>query len=628
MLQSMRVLAQSWVFKSLMLLLVISFAAWGIGDMFRGNPALRTVASVGKINIPVQELESRFQMSMADIRGMFGPDITVAQARQMGLLERTLNLVMQEYTFDLEAERLGVNVPREYILQKIAKEPSFRTADGKFNADALRQALSRVGMSEETFFQSEMRNDARRLIVNGITASAETPKIMIDTVYQARGAKRILEVLTLRNDSVKGLEPPTEEQLKAYYAAHENEFVAPEYRGLTIARLSAADITKDIAITDQDLQSAYESRSEEFVVPETRDLVQVVLQDEAKAKSIAETASTLHNLAEAAKAKSLTPISMNKIDDKAILPELAPSVFALKEGEVTGPIKSSLGWHVLQLKKINAGGKLTFDQAKADLQKLLQEERAGDMIAKTINQLDDAIAGGRSLEDVADTLRLHLTRYPALDAKGLQPDGQEPKEAIPAKEITLPSALSLTTGETGPVLEDGTGQYYVARVDQITPAQTEPFEKVQAKVRTAWTEEQLYVKASAAAEDIAKELREGKKATSFAATPGISIRLSQPMSILSEPDKDLPPEVVPQVFHMKKGDVTVAARQGKQYIVRLSDIVPVDPAKPESSRMKIVTDLKDKLPQNLLEQYMTYLGTLFPKKIDTDFLNILKSQGG
>jgi peptidyl-prolyl cis-trans isomerase D len=624
----MRVLAQSWIFKSLMVLLVISFAAWGIGDMFRGNPALRTVASVGEVDIPVQELETRFQLGMAEIRGMLGPDITPAQARQMGLLDRTLNLIIQEIAFDLEANRLGIHVPREYIIQKIAEEPRFRTPDGKFNAELLRQLLARAGLSEEGFFQAETRSDARKIVVSSLTAGAQAPKIMIDTVYQARGAKRILEVLTLRNDAVKGVEAASEEQLKAYYTAHEGEFVAPEYRGLTIGKLSSAEITKDITVTDQELQEAYETRSSEFVIPETRDLVQIVLQDEEKAKSIAETATSLRNLAEAAKAKNLTPITMNKVEESAILPELAQDVLALKEGNVTKAVKSPMGWHVVQLKKIHAGGKRSFDEAKVDLQKTLQEERAGDMIAKTINQLDDALAGGKSLEDVADSLRLQLSRYASLDAKGLQPDGQPPKEALPATELVLPASASLNSGETSQVLDDGSGQYYVVRVDQITPSQTQPFDVVKEKVRTAWTEEQYYNKAAAAAEDMAKELREGKKATSFASMPGVSLRLSQPMSVLSEPDKELPPEIVPQVFHMKKGDVTTAARHGKQYIVRLNDIVPVDPAKPESSRLKIVADLQEKYPQNVLEQYMAYMETLFPTKIDIDFLNALKNQGG
>ncbi len=627
MLQSMRELAKSWIFKTLMMLLVVSFSIWGIGDMFRGNPATRVVASVGSSKIQVQDLEHRFQREMQKARASFGPDLSVAQARQMGLLDHTLNTMLQEYLFDLDANRLGISVPRDFILQTLAQEPDFRTKDGKFNAPLLRELLAKAGMNEDMFFASETLNHARKTIADALVAGATPPQIMIDTLYQARGAKRVLEVVTLRNDSVKGIKPATDDELQTYYKEHEDQFVAPEYRGLTIVRLTADEITKDIHVSDDDVKTAYEERAAEMAIPETRDLTQIVVKDEAKAKTIADAATKAKNLAQAAKASGLPPINMKKIDEKAILPELTAAVFALKEGDITQPVKSSLGWHIVQLDKIHAKGTLSFDEAKGDLRKTLQEERTGDMIAKTINQLDDAIAGNQALEDVADTLKLNLTRYSALDAKGIQPDGTQPKDAIPAKELTLGAAQSLNAGETGQVLDDGKGSYYVVRVDQVTPSQTRPFSEAKAKVTSAWTEEQLYTKAAAVAEDMAKQLREGKSATSFASLPGVDVRLSKPMSILSEPDdKDLPPEIPPQVFHMKKGDVTIAARNGKQYIVRLADIVPVDPKKPESSRLKVVDDLNKKLPDNRIEEYMDYLYTLYPKKMDSELLNSLKAQ--
>lgn len=625
MLQSMREMAKSWIIKTLMLLLVISFSIWGIGDMFRGNPATRVVAQVGKTEIQVQDLERRFQMEMQNARATFGPDLSVAQARQMGLLDHTLNAMIQEAVFDQDAARQDINVPRDLILKTLAEAPQFRTKDGKFNLPLLQELLRKTGLSEEAFFANETKNHASKAIADAILSGPQAPQIMIDTLYQARGAKRVLEVITLRNDSVKGLKPATDDELQTYYNEHEDQFVAPEYRGITIAQLTAAEITKDISVSESEIEKAYTERAEEMAIPESRDLTQIVVQDEAKAKTIAEAAIKAQNLPQAAKANGLTPITMKKIDEKAILPELAIAVFALKEGEVMQPVKSTLGWHVIQLNKIYPKGTLTFEQAKDDLRKALQEERTGDMIAKTINQLDDAIAGNQSLEEIADTLKLRLTRYPSLDAKGHQADGSEPKEAIPAKELTLNAAQSLNTGETGQVLDDGNGNYYVVRVDQVLPSHTIPFAEAKKQIVAAWTEDQLYTLAAAAAEDMAKKLREGKSATSFASMPGVDVKLSKPMSILGEPDKDLPPEIPPQVFHMKKGDVTVAARNGKQYIVRLADIAPVDPKKPESSRLKIVDDLKQKLPDNRIEQYLGYLYTLFPKKMDRELLNSLKS---
>lgn len=79
------------------------------------------------------------------------------------------------------------------------------------------------------------------------------------------------------------------------------------------------------------------------------------------------------------------------------------------------------------------------------------------------------------------------------------------------------------------------------------------------------------------------------------------------ISLLGDTDKEIPKDVIPQIFLMKKGDVTISARDGKQYVLRLADIVPVDPTKAEASRLKIVEDLKEKIPQDLLEQFADHL---------------------
>lgn len=352
MLQTMRELSKSWVFKSLMALLVVSFGIWGIGDMFRGNPAQRPVAKVGKIEIPAQMLEFRFQSELPEARNIFGPDLTAQQAKQIGVFDRTLKVMMEELSFDQEAVRLGFNVASNYIMDKLAKEPQLRDKDGKFNTQLWHQILGKSGFSEQMFIDVESRNAARQLIFSTLVANKSVPNLLIDNLYQARGDKRVLEVITLRNDSLKNdISKPSDADLEAFYKANENAFVAPEYRGVTVAHLSAQAVSKEVTLSDEDVKQAYDSRSAELSRPETRDLVQIVVQDEEKAKAIFESAKASKSLSDAAKVKGLTPITMSKIDEKAILPELYTSVFALEENQITAPIKSSLGWHVVQLKK-------------------------------------------------------------------------------------------------------------------------------------------------------------------------------------------------------------------------------------------------------------------------------------
>ena len=626
MLSAMRHFSKSWVVKGLLVLLVVSFAIWGIGDMFRGNPAQREVATVGDKVITVQELELLFQRSLPDARRRFGPELTAAQARQMGVLDQTLNLMVEQAAFDQEAERLGLKVGQDIVLANLAAIPQFRNKDGSFNTAMFKQALRKNGLTEKYLLDSEKKDIARRLLLSAVSSGVRVPKTVIDNIYQARGAKRILEIVSIRNDSVKKISKPSKEDLQAYYENHKSSFIAPEYRGITVARLSSGDAVKEVVLTKEDLRKAYDANTSAYVLPQRRDLVQVVLQNKAKAQVLFEAAKAKKSLSKAAKKKGMTPIVMKKIDDKTVLPELYTTVFGLNVGDIAPPVKSSLGWHVIQLQKVYEGGLQPFETVEKTIRETLQQERVGDLVARNVNQLDDSIAGGTPLEEIADSLKLRLMRYPSVTSEGFGADGKEVQN-IPVKKEVLLAVYAQEVGETSQVIDDGEENYLVVRTDTIEPSHTRSFDDVKKRVAKAWREEKLAQVASKEAEKIAEEMRNGKKATSYASLPGVNVRLSKPISLLGDMDKDLVPTAVQHVFVMKKGDVVALTGPHRQYVIRLADIVPVNPKKPEPSRLKVVDDMKHILPLELVFQYSEYVKNIFPVWINSVLLEELRNRG-
>ena len=627
MLQTMRGLAQSWAFKALMGFLIISFGIWGIGDIFRGNPQQRAVAHSGKITVTVQDLDREFKASLPEARRALGPDLTEQQAKQMGVMDRTLNLLVEHAKFDQEAKRLGIVVEDKQILAELAARPDFRTKDGRFNNELWQKVLQKGGFSERVFLDEQSKETARRLIFDSMIGNVQPPQSVIDNLYQALGGKRIVEVLAIHDDSIAAAATPDEESLRNYYHTHEADFMAPEYRALTILEMSSDAVNKAITLGDDELQKAYEARTEELTRPEQRDLVQAVLQDEGKAKNLAKQTAIDGSLATAAKKLGVDVVTLDRVDEKTILPELYTSAFALEENQATGPVKSSLGWHVVEVKKIHAPGKLTFDEAKADLAESIKKEKSADAVSRQLNVLEDELAAGHALEDVADSLKLRLIKIPALNQNGLTPTGKAPDE-IPAAEEVKRYAYQQGVGEVSPVVDDKHGNYLVIRTDEIAAAHIESFDQVKDKVVAAWKREQQATQAAAEAEEIAKKMRDGKPAASFATRKGIDIRVSKPISLLGDTDKNLPPRFVPMVLKMKQGDVITAEADGKHYVLRLTEIVPVDTAKPDASRARVVDELKDRLPLDILDQYAKALNRRFPITINQSLLDSLKQQGG
>ncbi len=626
MLQTMRALSKSFAFKILMGLLIVTFAAWGIGDIFRGSPRQRAVAEVGDIKITVEALEREFKNGLPEARRVFGSDLTEQQARQMGVMDRTLNLMIEHAKFDQEAQRLLLDVNLKTILAKLENVMKLRDKNGQFDKVKWQELLRKNGFTEESFLAMDRQDTLRRLVFDSVVNGAKPPQLVVDNLYRAMGSKRLLEVLTVQNASMESSAAPDEATLQEFHQKHSAVFTAPEYRAVTVAKLSPDDITKDIKTGDDDLKKAYDARDAELTLPEQRDIVQVVLQDETKAHAVAASLKDGDDLASAVKTKGYSAVTLNRMDEKTILPELFTTVFALDAGQISDPVKSPLGWHIVQVKAVHPAGKQSFDEAKDKLREELQREQSGDIVARTVNQLDDLLAEGRSLEDIADSLKMRLVRIANLDAQGLTPEGKAPDE-LPAKDEVLRAAFGQGAGDVSQVIEDKAGNYIVVRTDEVTPSQVRPLAVIGKQVLAAWQAEQKAQKAAVLAEDIAKALRDGKKASAFATRTGVDIRLSKPISMLGDTDPALPPSAMASIMKMKLGDVITAAGPQQNFALRLTEIIPADPAKPDAARLKVVDQLNEDMPYELMEQYSKHLGQTFPVTINKDLLDTMKKQG-
>src|ERR1700730_7343543 len=141
----------------------------------------------------------------------------------------------------------------------------------------------------------------------------------------------------------------------------------------------------------------------------------------------------------------------------------------MKAGEVSNPIKSNLGWHVVQLKNISPAGTPSFDEVKEQIRTDMKRDQAVDTATRMVNKLDDELGAGHALEDIADSMKLRLIKIPAVEDNGKTPDGKDPPE-LPHKEDVLKAAFGQNAGETSPVLDDKNGNYFVVRTDEISPA--------------------------------------------------------------------------------------------------------------------------------------------------------------
>lgn len=630
MLQTMRHMAHSWLFKGLMVVLVVSFGIWGIGDMFRGNPQTRVVAKVGNVDITMQQLGRMFDQLLSQARRSFGPDFTAAQARQFGLMNAALDRLIEGSVLDQDVARLGIDVDDRTVLESLKDKPQFHNKDGVFDPALLRQALSQANMSEKAFLNLERQGVGRRMLAEAFLDDAALSQTALDLVYRAKAQRRAFDVVSLEHSGYEAGNVPDDNSLREFHKSHEKTFSAPEYRAITIASLSLADVAKDVTVTEDQIREEYDQRGEQLVKPERRDILQVVLQDAEKAKKLSEDATKRKDLAAAAKTAGLEAVPLKQIESKSVLPELSQAVFALGLKDISPPVKSSLGWHVAQITAITPAGKPTFDEIKDGLRESMKRDQAIESSTRIVNKLDDELAAGHSLEDIADTLRLRLIRIPAVDIGGLAPDGKAPAE-LPYKEDVLRAAYGQNASETSPVMDDKNGNSYVVRTDEVTPSGLKPFENVRNEVVAAWMRQEQEKMAIDNATKIAGELRAGKELLALGSHKSMSVRVTEPLSMLEDShDPMISTQSLATIFSIKKGDAKVVSEKDRQLVVRLNRVVDVQDSDSgvALAKNKVTRAMREDVPNEIGQQYTSYLRTsVFPVRVNRGAIESAEQRG-
>ncbi|WP_448187415.1 SurA N-terminal domain-containing protein [Azospirillum sp. sgz301742] len=618
MLQSIRNTAGSWVVKILFVLLIASFGVWGIGDVVRRSAApSNVVADVGPVEITRAELDAEFRRQMDRLRPMFGGELTVEQARQFGLVDQSIATLVQRTLYDLAAKRAGIAVGDDTIRQRIAEEPQFRAPNGQFDRAQFAAVLRQNSLTEQGYAALMRREIARGVIASAVGAGTKVPKPLVEDLFRYRDEKRVAEVITIPNASITDVPTPDEAAQLRYYEDHQVRFTAPEYRGITTVELTVDAVAKDITITDDQLRTVYAERAGDFITPERRTILMAVLDDEAKAKAVAD-AARAGSLTDAAKANGVEAVSLDNIR-KDELPEIGEAAFALKQGEVSAPVKSPLGWHVLSVTAVQPPAERTFDEVKDQLRAELKTERAAEQLYQVSNRLDDRLAGGATLEELAHAQGLNLAKIAAVDSTGKDPQGKPVPGGADLPQM-VQTAFGLRQGANSNLTEGKSGAYYAVRVDSITPAAVKPLAEVRDAVIAGWQDEERARKAAEKAKQIGEQLKTGKEASAqaIAQASGASFSMTEPFTRSAQNATGLTPEMVARLFDAKPDDVVSGASGDAQLVARLREIIAADPAAKDANLAQIEATVARGMEGDLMNEFAQALQKEFPVTVHQD----------
>lgn len=614
MLQFIRSKAGSLIVKLLFAVLIFAFGAWGIGDIFRErSPAETTVATVGDMKIQADQLQNAVRQEVERMRPLFGGNFDLEQAKQFGVVGSVLDRLVAGDLVDLEDRRMGLQIDDQLVRDAIFINPAFQSA-GKFDRNLFNTILASNGLNEERYVALLRRDLARSELTDAVTGGASAPTALADPIYRTRNEKRVADTVLVPNDKVAGVADPTDAELQEFHDKRQDLFRAPEYRGFSALVAKPDDLAATIEVPESKLREEYQNRLDEFQTPERRELEQILVSDEGKAKEAEAQLASGKDFAAVAKDvanQDEEAIKLGFVKRDEMPPALADAAFSLAKDQTSKPIQSPLGWHIIRVTKIEAGGSKPFEEVRQQLATEVARDLAADQLAKEANDVEDALAGGSTLEQVAEKFKLKEIKVASVDLDGHAPKGEEVE---PLDPDVLRVAFSTDQGQTSRLTDTKDNGFFMVRVDSVTPAAVQPLAEVKDHAKELWLADKRSAAAEAEAKDIAATVGKGKKLSDVAAEKQLTVTTT-PALTRTGGDNTVPASLVARVFELKSGETGVSSGTNGWYVAQLKTIETPDPAADKPALDQVSNQLTESIRNDLLVQFEKALHSRFPVEV-------------
>jgi len=535
MLQLLRGKTSGLLVKIALVLITIGFSFFGIESYFVSN-ASNSVAKVGDTEISQEQFRDRFNQYRQRMQQQMGGAVDASFFERPEMKQQMLDQMINEQLLLSANDKLGVNVPAERVREEILGIPAFQT-DGKFDPDQYKMLLSAQGRSPATFEQEVRKDIGMRVLPIQLASTAIVTDAEVDAYLRLKDQLRDFHFAKLDKPAPDNAEVSTDE-IDAYYKAHTAEFMVPERVALQYVELDGAKLEVNLTPDDSVLKERYEKEKARFVTNEERLASHILVkvggkgtpddqkQALAKADEIEKQLKDGKDFATLAKQDSADLGSKSQGGDLGWLDKgttdeaFETALFALKKGEVSAPVLTSEGYHIIELRDIRPGKTRTFEEVKPELAKQFADSERDRVYTEKAGKLTDlTYQDPASLDGAAKDLGLSVQKTALFSRQG----GGEGIAANPAVVKAAFSDGVLVQNNNSDPIELGPNHIAVVRVAEHKPATPKPLDEVRDQVRGKILAERVGVQAKKRADALFADLGKGQTLEQVASANNLKV---------------------------------------------------------------------------------------------------------
>ena len=611
------------IFGTLLTILIISFGMWGTEDLVGVTQKQSTVATVGKIDISAQEFYSLYSRQTEEIRKLLGSSLDIKKSREFGYVDRALSSLINRALFNNEALQLGLSVSDINVRDKILRDDAFKDDLGQFSELVFRQLISESGYTEDSYVEGTRQDLAREQMVETISTSLIIPNIMKNSLSKYNLEERTVDYLTIKVEEEK-FAKPSNEKIRKYYEENKSDFMSKEFRSAETLLLDAKEYAKKSTVTDEEIKLLYEERKELLVEPAQKYLHQIIVDSKSDVESISKKVN-FNNFTSTA--KTMANLTEDDIDlgwnTKNDLPdEIIDATFSLKKGEISKPIESSFGWHILKIIDSKERKEVAYEEVKKQFENELLLEKGKEAVFDLQDELEDLLASGNTFEEISKILEVKMIVADKIDNEGIKQNKQVNNEF--QDERILRTIFNQKINEEGNIIDiDKDEGLAISLVTDIINPRQLTLDESNELVRKKLIFDLKLKNAQDKAEKIKNEISNGKSFKDVANKYKLEIKGVKPFTRVLPDSSELPIPLISKIFDSNLGDINIEKRGNSEIIIAKTAEILNNLSSDEKEIKEFTKKIKDDLTIDLLAQFSEALRKKYKITINDDVIDQL-----
>ena len=470
---------------TLIILLVLAFSVWGIGDIFR-NYDVGTLARIGDREVDSQEFLFRYNREINRISNELERFVSNEEARDSGIDIQILTNLLVEKTLNSSADKMKLRPSDKSLTERLKNTNSFRNAFNQFDKNVFNQVLRQNGITEDLFFSMERDSIAQAQIYRALFENLNISKEFSNLIHRFQNEDRNVEyiVLNTNTENIDSYEINNQELLN-YYNNNKDNYKSESKRDFTLLTLLKSEISSLIEVQEDIIKEIYENNVSDYETPEKRTYYVIPFN------SFEEVNLALSNFKEntdinniiVSRGLSIEDVLQSSLSlEEGLNDAISNKAFEVDKNILAGPVQGPFGPTLIYVTKIESSLKKTFLEVKEKIEQDYKSGETQDKIYEIYNIIEDQRAAGLTFEEIALENNLKLSQYSSVNNNGS--NFSNSNIDLTLRNSIIETIFDSDIGLEMDPLEDQNGNVVFIRVDNIDEERLLNFDNVQKEVRS------------------------------------------------------------------------------------------------------------------------------------------------